>query len=102
MLLKGKPTKPAVIPLQAVTKGENIQLNCESTLQYPNTSETIHYTWTKDGQSVDFDNKTTGNKEINSVSRSDAGIYVCAVSNVAGVSYSDSVQLIVYCKILVP
>ena len=88
--------------LQAVNEGVNVQFNCESTPQYPNTPETILYTWTKDGQSVDFNNKTIGNKEINSVSRSDAGRYVCAVSNVAGVSYSDSVQLTVYCKILFP
>ena len=98
MLLQGKPTKPTVTPLQPVTEGQNVQLNCESTPQYPNTPETILYTWTKDGQSVDFNNKTTGIKEINSVSRFDAGRYVCAVSNVAGVSYSDSLQLTVYCE----
>ena len=100
--MKGKPTKPTVNTFQDVTEGENVQLNCESTPQYPNRPETILYTWTKDGQSVAFNNKTTGIKVINSVSRSDAGRYVCAVSNVAGVSHSDPVQLIVYCKIFVP
>ena len=95
---KGKPAKPNVTPLQAVTEGLNAQLNCDSTAQYPDFPETILYTWTKDGQSVDFDNKTTGIKEIFTVSRFDAGRYVCAVRNVAGVSYSDSVQLIVYCE----
>ena len=95
---KGKPAKPTVAPIQAVTEGQNVLLNCESTPQYPNRPETILYTWTKNGQSVDFTNKTTGIKEIISVSRSDVGMYVCAVSNVAGVSYSDSIQLIVYCE----
>ena len=100
--MKGKPTKPTVNTFQEVTEGENAQLICESSPQFPTKPETILYTWTKDGQSVDFNNKTQGVKEIFTVSRSDAGRYVCAVSNVAGVSHSDSVQLIVYCKIFVP
>ena len=99
---KGKPAKPTLTLVEAVNEGQNVQLNCESTPQYPNRPETILYTWTQNGESVDFNNKTTGIKEINSVSRSDAGRYVCAVRNVAGVSYSDSIQLTVYCKILVP
>ena len=97
-LLQGKPTKPTVTPIQAVTEGQNVQLNCESRHQYPDFPETILYTWTKDGQSVDYNNKTQAVKEIFSVSRFDAGRYVCAVSNVAGVSHSDSAQLIVYCE----
>ena len=63
--------------------------NCVLTPQHPYNPETILYTWTKNNKDIGFNNRTTGRMEINAVSTSDAGNYVCTVSNVAGTDQSD-------------
>ena len=98
-IIAGTPGQP-VVTTQSTIESLQAQLNCSISTQYPDSPETILYKWTKDGQDIDFNNRTTGSMEIKPVHRSDAGNYVCTVSNVAGKS-SAATNLTVYCKLFI-
>ena len=57
-------------------------------------NETITYRWIKDDEETDY---KTGVLSLSSVSRNDAGRYICRASNVAG-HVNKSFTLQVHCK----
>ena len=83
---------------QTVIEGDNLLLKC-SGKGYPS----IGITWFKDGQAItnnvyrlDFSGNSILN--ISSVSRNDAGLYMCLFSTSAGNLNSSVAQVLVLCK----
>ena len=57
-------------------------------------NETITYKWIKDDEETDY---KTGVLSLSSVSRNDAGRYICRASNIAGHVDSEPFSLTVHC-----
>ena len=78
-------------PKTPVIETEAFRATCSLTAV---KNETITYRWIKDGEETDY---KTGVLSLSSVSRNDAGRYICRASNVAGHVDSQNIELQVHC-----
>ena len=78
-------------PKTPVIETEAFRATCNLTAV---KNETITYRWIKDDEETDY---KTGVLSLSSVSRNDAGRYICRASNVAG-HVNKSFTLQVHCK----